>query len=127
ANVAQDRVARMLDGDWSTSWGTSRPQQDGDTVVVDLGRERYVAAVRLDSGPLAGDVPRRLAVECAGERSDWQTCFHGSALAAAVRGALDDPQHLPMILPIDRSGVRRLRLRETAADSDRTWSIAELV
>ena len=127
ASVAPDRVSRMLDGDWSTAWTTPGPQQAGETVVVDLGREQYVAGVRLDFGPRVGDVPRRLAVECAGERGEWQTCWRGSALAAAVRGALDDPQHVPMILPIDRPAVRRLRLRETAADSDRPWSIAELV
>ena len=44
ASVAQDRVSRMLDGDWSTAWGTTGPQQGGETLLVDLGQERYVAA-----------------------------------------------------------------------------------
>ena len=47
--------------------------------------------------------------------------------AAAVRGALQDPQRVPMVLTIDRPGVRRLRLLDTAADSDRPWSIAEII
>jgi hypothetical protein len=127
ASVASDGVARMLDGDWSTAWTTQGPQQQGESVIIDLGREREVAGVRLDFGPRVGDVPRRLTVECAAEHGEWQTCWRGSALAAAVRGALDDPLRVPMPLPIGRPGVRRLRLRELADDTDRPWSIAELI
>ena len=127
ASVAPEGLVRMLDGDFSTAWTTPGPQRAGETLVVDLGREREVAGVRLDFGPRVGDVPRRLAIDCAGERDEWQACWHGSALAAAVRGALDDPRRVPMLLTIDRAGVRRLRLRETADDTDRPWSVGELV
>ncbi len=127
ASAANERAAAMIDGDYSTVWATPGPQQGGETLVVDLGRGRYVTAVRMDFGGLAADVPRALAVECAGEPGGWQPCWHGSALAAAVRGALRDPRHLPMVLPIERAGVRRLRLRDTAGDSSRPWSIVELI
>jgi hypothetical protein len=127
ASVAPDRISWMLDNDWSTAWGTPGPQQGGETVTVDLGREQYVAAIRVDLGGLGGDFPRVLVVECAGERGEWQTCWRGSAAAAALRGALQDTRLVPMTLTLDRAGVRRLRMRSTAADSDRAWSIAELV
>jgi multisubunit Na+/H+ antiporter MnhC subunit len=127
ASEAKERVAAMIDADYSTVWATPGPQRGGETLLVDLGREREVTAVRMDFGALAGDVPRALTVECASERGGWQACWRGSALAAAVRGALREPRRLPMVLPIDRSGVRRLRLRNTAADSHRPWSIAELI
>jgi hypothetical protein len=127
ASVAADQVLKMLDGDWSTAWRTPGHQQGGETVVVDLGRERYVAAVRVDLGRLLGDFPHILVVECGNERGQWETCWRRSAVAAALRGALQDPRVVPMMLPIDRGGVRRLRLRETEADPDRVWSIAELI
>jgi hypothetical protein len=126
ASVAADRVPQMLDGDWWTAWSTPGPQQGTENVVVDLGRERYVAVVRMDFGPLAGDVPRSLAIDCSGSDGGWQTCWQGSAPIAALRGALQDPRVIPAIFPIDRARVRRLRLRETKPDTDRAWSIAEL-
>jgi hypothetical protein len=127
ASAANERAAAMIDGDYSTIWATPGPQQGRETLLVDLGRARHVTAVRMDFGALASDVPRALTVECAGEHGDWLACWHGSALAAAVRGALRDPRRLPMVLPIDRSNVRRLRLRNVAADSNRPWSIVELI
>jgi F5/8 type C domain len=125
-NTGADWASRMVDGDLRTEWNSKHVQAGDEEVVVDLGQARDVSAVRLDHGPFMGDFPRQLVVDCAAEGEAWQECWHGSSAALTLRAAIADPRTVALTIPIGRPAVRRLRLRQTAADPQNGWSIAEL-
>jgi hypothetical protein len=126
ANVGPDWVGRMLDGDVRTEWNSRRVQAGGEEVAIDLGAEHDVSHIRMSLGPFTFDFPRRLVVECASASGRWQECWRGSTTALAMRAVVADPGNPVIAIPIDRTGVRRLRLRQTAVDPANGWSIAEL-
>ena len=127
ASAGREGVARMLDGNLDTIWNSQRVQAGGEYVIVDLGRDRHVSAIRLTSGAFVGDYPRRLAVDCAADGvEDWSPCWSGSISGLLLRSLLDDAPHAAASIPIDRDHVRRLRLTQTAIDALNGWSIAEL-
>jgi hypothetical protein len=127
ANVRGGDVNRLEDGEERTLWNAGQVQKGNETITIDLGQERMVDVVRLDLGPYVQDFPRGLEVDCAGENTEWTRCWDGSPAALAVAGILKDPVHAPMNIPVDRPGVRRIRLHQTAVDPKNGWSIAELV
>jgi hypothetical protein len=121
-----ERIGRLQDGDPNTSWNTGRRQTGDEQLTIDLGRDHDVESVRLQLGAQYPEFPRRLVVDCASERGEWQTCWNGSAAALAVAGALVDARNVEMTVHLDRANVRRIRLRQTAGAAN-TWSIAELM
>jgi hypothetical protein len=126
ASAGADRVGRMLDGDLETEWNSQRAQSGGEYIVVDLGSNRHVTTLRLTAGPFIGDYPRQLAVDCAADGADWQPCWHGSIAGLLLRSVLDYAPTAAAAIPIDREGVRRLRITQTGSDPVNGWSIAEL-
>ena len=113
----------------STPSGTANGvQAGGEFVILDLGANRHVTAVRLTSGPFIADYPRRLAIDCAADGTDaWAPCWNGSVAGLLLRSVLDDPATASALIPIDRDGVRRAsaapRRQSTAMNG---WSIAEI-
>jgi hypothetical protein len=126
ANVGPDWVGRMLDGDVRTEWNSRRVQGGREEVAIDLGAEHDVSRIRMSLGPFTFDFPRRLVVECGSATGSWQECWRGSTTALAMRAVVEDAGNPVIAIPIDRTGVRRLRLRQTAVDPTNGWSIAEL-
>jgi hypothetical protein len=127
ANVRAGDVNRVEDGQERTLWSAGQVQRGNEAFTIDLGQERTIDDVRLDLGPYVQDFPRGLEVDCAGENGEWSRCWQGSPARLAVAGILDDPPRAPMNIPINRPGVRRIRLKQTAVDPTSRWSIAELV
>ena len=79
------------------------------------------------SGPFIADYPRRLAIDCAADGTEeWAPCWNGSVAGLLLRSVLDDPARASALIPIDRDGVRRVRLTQTAVDRMNGWSIAEI-
>ena len=127
ASADADGVSRMLDGNVDTIWNSLRVQAGGEFIVVDLGANRDVASIRLTSGPFVGDYPRRLAVDCAADGVDvWEPCWKGSIAGFLLRSLLDNEGPAAAAIPLERNGVRRLRLTQTAVDPLNGWSIAEI-
>jgi hypothetical protein len=126
ADLRNETVGRMLDGDPRTTWSTGRAQAGGESLVIDLGRSQDLSAVRLTLGPFTLDFPRGLSVECSADRQQWDTCWRGSAAALALRAVLDDPLTRSMIIPVSAHAVRYVRLRQTSADPVSEWAIGEL-
>ena len=116
----------MFDSDLGTWWNSGHPQHGDEELIVDLRDESFVTAVRLELGRLPMAYPRDVRVDCAGGDEAWQPCWTGSASAAALSAALQDPRTMPITLFVRRGGVRRLRLRQLGADPLDAWSIAEL-
>jgi len=118
-------VGYLTDKQPDTAWSTRRPQAGDEQLTIDLGRERDIALVRLQLGSLFPGFPRRLTVDCAAEDGRWDVCWHGSAAALAIEGALADARNPTMDIAVHRTGVRRIRLRQTGTAVS-AWAIAEL-
>jgi hypothetical protein len=126
SNVGRELVGRMVDGNVRTEWNSRRTQIGGEQVVLDLGSDHRITAVRMTFGPFFYDYPRRLSIDCAADGADWQPCFSGSISRFLFRGMLADPRSATAAIPLERDHVRRLRLTETAVEPLNGWSIAEL-
>jgi hypothetical protein len=127
ASADLKNVDRLLDGNLDTIWNSERVQAGGEFVILDLGANRRVTAVKLTSGPFIADYPRRLAIDCAADGTEaWAPCWNGSVAGLLLRSVLDDPATASALIPIDRDGVRRVRLTQTAVDRMNGWSIAEI-
>ena len=126
ANLRNDAVAGMLDGDVHTAWSTGRAQAGGEELSIDLGRPADLSGVSLTLGPFLQEFPRRLSVECSGDRHRWDTCWSGSGASLALRAVLADPLTATMILPVTARAVRYLRVRQTGVDPVNGWAVAEL-
>ncbi len=127
ASADAKNVDRIRDGKLDTIWNSERVQAGGEFVIVDLGSNHHVSAVRLSSGPFLSDYPRRLSIECAADGVDaWQPCWSGSVAGLLLRSVLADPATPSAAIPLDRDGVRRLKITQTAVDPENGWSIAEL-
>jgi hypothetical protein len=126
ASADLKNVGRLLDGNLDTIWNSERVQAGGEFVILDLGVNRHITAVRLTSGPFIADYPRRLAIDCAADGEGWAPCWNGSVAGLLLRSVLDDPATASALIPIDRDGVRRLRMTQTAVDQMNGWSIAEI-
>ena len=127
ASADLKNIGRLLDGNLDTIWNSERVQAGGEFVALDLGANHHVTAVRLTSGPFLADYPRRLRVDCAPDGVDeWTPCWNGSVSGLLLRSVLDDPATASALIPIDRDGVRRIRLTQTAVDPMNGWSIAEI-
>jgi len=117
---------KLVDGTTDTVWTSGRPQAGREEVELDFGRETAVAALTIELGAAAADFPRRLEVECATTRDQWQPCWSGSAAALAIDGLIANPRDATMTIPIGADHLRWLRLRQRGADHRYFWSIAEL-
>ncbi len=127
ASADPEGVARMLDGNVDTIWNSLKVQAGGEFIVVDLGSNRSVASIRLTSGPFIADYPRRLAIDCAADGVDtWEPCWKGSIAGLLLRSLLDNPAGAAASIPLERDGVRRIRVTQTAVDPMNGWSIAEI-
>jgi len=126
ANAGVELVPRMTDGNLATEWTTRRAQAGGEEIVIDLGQDRYVACIDMALGEFRFDFPRQFTVECASDARAWASCWRGSGGRVALRAVLDDARNPVLRVPIDRDGVRRLRIRQTGSDPYIGWSVAEL-
>jgi hypothetical protein len=89
--------------------------------VFELGDAGPVGGLRLGFGAGVSSLPARVTVEV-GDKEDWTTLWHGPIAALAFRGALRDPQHVPVILATPAASGRLLRIRV-----DGVWTIEEVV
>jgi hypothetical protein len=115
----------VLDNDLDTRWHTV-PQSGGETITVTLARPQHVASLVLCLGTYAGQYPRTLEIEVSGDSIAWSRVYTGQTALATYDAAVRSPREVPITLPIDRDGVRFLRLRQTGSDARRGWTIVEL-
>jgi hypothetical protein len=125
ASVNQHDIGAILDGDLDTRWNAAS-QGGSETVTVDLGKAARVQAVELCLGRYASQYPRELTVDTSADGALWDTVFSGGTALDTYDAAIADPREIPVALPVDREGVRFLRLRQRAHAPDATWTIVEL-
>jgi hypothetical protein len=124
ASANANDIGAVLDGDLDTRWHT-QPQRGGETITVDLGRTGHVSAVVLCLGTYAAQYPRVLEVEVSPDSVSWSPVYAGSTGLQAYDAAVSSPREVPVTLPVQRDGVRFLRLRQTGSDTH-GWTIVEL-
>jgi hypothetical protein len=125
ANVNNQAVSNMTDGDRSTRW-ESGPQSDRTAVEIDLGGRRSVSAIELWLGPFVEDFPRVLAIDASGDGSVWSELWQGGSAGRAFVAAFRAPRDVPLRYDLPPTSARFLRLRTLANDDTYYWSVAEL-
>lgn len=108
-----DVAARASDAEAFTRWTTGRPQQPGQWLALDLGRERPLDRLVLDTGVSTGDFPGAFDVQVSPDGSDWRTV--GSGTGSGQLTTVEVP---------DRP-VRHVRVLLTGA-RDSWWSVADV-
>ena len=124
ASTNQHDIGAVLDNDLESRWNTPR-QQGNETITLDLGSTQHVGAVVMCLGAYASQYPRMLDADVSADGRSWHTAASGNPVLATYDAALQSPREVPVTIPIERDGVRFIRLRETAADAH-GWSIVEL-
>ena len=124
ASVNQHDIGAILDGDIDTRWHA--PGQFGiETITLDLAAPKHVRAVVMCLGAYPAQYPRQLVAEVSGNGSSWHTAAAGNTVLSTYDAAVQSPREVPVTIPIERDGVRFIRLRQTATDAH-GWSIVEL-
>ena len=121
---SQPHAVRAVDGDLSSRWsgGVQTGQAD---FTIELEQTTYVKQVIVELGPFMTDYAQRLRLDVSGDGASWQTIVLGDNALQAYYGALRHPKEIPIVLPIERDGVRFIRLQQTGWGTH-DWSIAEI-
>ncbi|HUP41560.1 MAG TPA: discoidin domain-containing protein, partial [Vicinamibacterales bacterium] len=125
ANINNNDVALMSDGDLRTRWQTG-PQERGMMLEIDLGSPRDIAALQLSLGSFSFDFPRGLRIEASDDRSVWHDVWRGGSAGLALTGALENPASMTLQYDLHSTRARFLRLWLTEEDDEHYWTIAEL-
>jgi len=110
-----------------TFWTSKTPQQAGDAVLLDLGHEVHVCAIRMSTADSWHVYPRSLTVSTSKDGRTWADAFAGSTAGLAVRGALERPKDIWLdvrLRPV--STARFIRLRLEASHELFPWFIPDL-
>jgi hypothetical protein len=123
ASVNQADINAIIDNDLKTRWHS--PEQRGvEAVTIELGGVHTIRALVLKLGTYTSQYPRSLVVETSEDRTTWTTAWAGRTALMAYDGAISDPRAVPLAIPLNRR-ARWLRLRQTAAEATRGWTIVE--
>jgi hypothetical protein len=117
-------AARALDGNLTTRW-SGGVQQVFAEATIELEQASHVGQVVIDLGSFITDFPIRLQIDVSADGASWSTAWSGATALEAYFGAIRHPRDMPLVFPLDRDGVRFIRLRQTGFGSH-DWSIPEL-
>jgi len=115
---------RAIDGRLETLWDGG-PQRAPASFTIELDQPSRISQVVILLGPLAAAFPAQLELSVSSDGSQWETVYRGSAALQAYYGALRHPKRVPLVFPVERDGVRFVRLEQTGI-SKHDWWIAEL-
>jgi hypothetical protein len=124
ASTNQKDIGAVLDGDVDSRWHVAQ-QHGTETITLDLGRPEPVRALVMSLGAYPGQYPRALDVDVSTDGAAWTTIRTGGTALETYDAALRSPREVPVTIPVDRDGIRFLRLRQVHVDP-RGWSIVEL-
>jgi uncharacterized protein (DUF608 family) len=114
-------TGQAYDGDPSTRWTTMRPMRPGDWYQFDLGGERTVRKLVLDSEQSPGDYPRGYRLDASRDGKQWHEIASATAAEVAVR-------QVKGVLTIEFAPLRTryLRITQLGEQGGLFWSIHEL-
>lgn len=126
ASCETANAALVADGDETTRWECG-PQRPGHEIVIDLGHEAPVGAVVQNLGHYTTNFPRHLVIDTSVDGIAWEPAWDGSVRGLLIAQAMERPSpSVRFAVPFARRPARYLRLRQTAADQDLPWSVAEI-
>ncbi len=116
ASLGNDEAGLAFDGKMDTRWSTGRPMKPGDWFVLDLGVERAVKGLTLDTTPSGNDFPKGYEVYVSFDGGNW-----GKPI---LTGSSDKP-----ITELDFGKTvqaRFIKIVQTGSSDSWHWSIHEL-
>lgn len=116
---------RALDGNMMTRWWTGGVPQQAAEVTIELDAPTHVRQVVIDLGGFPTDFPERLRIEVSADGAAWETAWTGDTALHAYYAAVRHPREMPLVLALNRDGVRFIRLRQIESGKH-DWSISEL-
>jgi hypothetical protein len=127
ASSMADRTRYAVDGNVSTRWFSGAAQRGGEWLRVELGRERDVAALRIQASREAtGDYPRLLVVEAEAADGTRAVLFSGSVLPELLAGVVRDARSAPVVLTFAPNRARAIWLRQQGRTRTWYWAVPEL-
>ena len=117
-------AGRALDSDLRTRWSGGVQQQSAEA-IVELDAATHVGQVVIDLGGFVTDFAARLRIEVSADGTAWETVWTGDTALHAYYAAVRHPREMPLVFPLDRDGVRFIRLSQVGFGSH-DWSIPEL-
>ena len=115
---------RALDGSVKTRWSGGVQQVAAD-FTIEIADPGYVGQVVIDLGEFITDYPMKLHMEVSPDGKVWETAFLGDTVLQAYYAAVRHPRRTPLVLPVDRNGVRFIRLKQLGWGKH-DWSIPEV-
>ena len=117
-------AGRALDGDLRTRWSGGVQHQSADA-TIELEAATRVGQVVIDLGSFATDFAARLRIDVSADGVTWDTAWIGDTALHAYYAAVRHPREVPLVFPLNRDGVRFIRLSQIGFGTH-DWSIAEL-
>jgi hypothetical protein len=114
-----------IDGKLTTRWWTTDEIDQAAELTIELGSPTRVGQIVMEIGSFTTDFPKRMQVDVSADGVAWETAWTGSPALNAYYGAVRHPRELPVVLPLNREGVRFIRLRQLETGKF-NWSILEL-
>lgn len=108
-------IKNAIDGDMGSRWDTGTPQKPGMWFQIDLGAERVIEEIKLDTTGSNGDYPRGYEVYLSFNGEDW-----GKPVA---EGKGDGPV---TVVSIPSKSARYIKIVQTGQVDGLFWSIHEL-
>jgi len=125
AAPGQASAPLAIDGKLTTRWWTDDELEQAAEVTIELGSATRVGQVVMEIGGFTTDFPKRMQVDVSADGVAWDTAWTGSPALNAYYGAVRHPRELPVVLPLNREGVRFIRMRQLETGKF-NWSILEL-
>jgi hypothetical protein len=117
-------AVRALDGDLRTRWSGGVQQQSAEA-TIELEAVTHVGQVVIELGEFATDFAARLRIDVSADGATWETVWTGDTALHAYYAAIRHPREVPLVFPLNRDGIRFIRLQQVGFGAH-DWSIAEL-
>lgn len=115
ASHNQGALKNAIDGNLNSRWDTGTPQTPGMWFQIDIGAQRSIQKIVLDSSRSSGDYPRGYEVLLSSDSNAWsEPVVSGKGETAVVE------------IEIPNRSARFIRINQTGSVDGLFWSIHEL-
>ena len=95
-------------------------------MTLDLGRSMRPCAVIASVGEFRASYPRKLVVETSEDGGEWNTVASERTAGLTMRGALNDPKTVPIVIGLSPSTARFVRLRIDESHRSIPWMVTDI-